>query len=157
MFGEKLMPIRAIISTLIVLTTLVTLQADDRALLREPRPLDPDSTDVVGQFHQVGYPKYTDIERRVIDRAQKLQDEHTAIFNKIEIGKSVFDYPGLIALGVIRYDQGVRVPYILTVGVRPHLSEFAGSFGEYRVEFDAKGVVQSKSKVRYSWNKDAEQ
>jgi hypothetical protein len=129
------------------------LPAEGPIAATEARPLDPDSPDIISQFHRVGLPKYTDIEKRIIDRAQKVQDEQTAIFNKIVIGNSVFDYPGLMAHGVIRYDQRGQIPYTLTFGIRPHISEFAGSFGEYRIHFDGKGIVQSKSKVPNAFKK----
>ena len=137
-------------SILIVLAALVAshiLAAGGPIVATEARPLDPDAPDIIGQFHRVGLPKHTDIEKRIIDRAQKLQNEQTIIFNKIAIGNSVFDYPGLIALGTIRYEQREQISYILTFGIRPHFSEFAGSFCEYRIEFDARGMVKGKSKV----------
>lgn len=146
---------RWIITTIICMATLTALSADERAILKEMRALDPDSPDIIGQFKQVGPPKHTDIEKKIIARAQKMQDEHTAIFDRIEMGKSVFDYPGLIARGTIRYDLHGRVPYALTIGIRPHIPEFAGSFAEYKIEFDDKGIVQGKSKVSYSWKKTA--
>ncbi len=75
------------------------------------------------------------------------------MYERIELGRSVFDYPGLIALGPIRYDPRGKIPYSLMIGIRPHISEFAETFGEYRIKVDEKGIVQSKSKVKYSWNK----
>ncbi|MES2981863.1 MAG: hypothetical protein V4727_06080 [Verrucomicrobiota bacterium] len=141
------MQIHYILMALAAFGTSQILPAEGQFEATAARPLDPDSPDIIGQFYQVGLPKYTDIEKRIIERAQKLQDEHTAIFNKIAIGNTVFDYPRLIALGVIRYDQQGQIPYTLTFGIRPHITEFAGSFGEYLIQFDAKGIVQSKSKV----------
>ncbi len=147
------MQIHSILIALVALGTSQILPAEGQFPATEARPLDPDSPDIIGQFYQVGLPKHTDIEKRIIDRAKKLQDEHTAIFNKIAIGNTVFDYPGLIALGVIRYDQRGQIPYTLTFGIRPHFSEFAGSFVEYRIQFDAKGIVKDKSKVPNEFKK----
>jgi hypothetical protein len=107
---------------------------------------------VIGKFHRIGYPKYTDVEKQIIDRAQKLQNEQTAAFDEIEIGRSVFDYPGLIAKGAIRFDPRVPSSYVLTFGIRPHLSVFAGAFNELQIEFDGKGVIKSKRKVPSEWN-----
>ena len=150
------MRIHSILIALAALGTSQIAPAEGPIAATELRPLDPDSPDIVSQFHRIGLPKYTDTEKRIIDRAQKLQHEQTAIFNKIAIGNSVFDYPGLIALGAIRYDQRGQIPYTLTFGIRPHISEFAGSFCEYRIQFDGKGIVQSKSKVPHLF-KTAEQ
>jgi len=144
---------------LIAIATLIAspvLHAEERMVPTERR-LDPNSPDIVGQFHQIGLPKNTDIEKQIIDRAQKLQDRHGIAFNKVEIGKSVLEYPGLIAMGAIRHDPRKTVPYTLTIGIRPHLSEFAESFREYLIEFDDKGVVLKKTTVRNKWDKEAEQ
>jgi hypothetical protein len=122
---------------------------EDRIKAIEARPLDPDAQDIIGEFHRIGLPKYNDVEKRIIDRAQKVQDEQTAIYNRIALGNSVFDYPGLIALGSIQYYQRKQFPYALTFGIRPHISEFAASFCEYRIEFDDKGIVKGKTKVSY--------
>jgi hypothetical protein len=139
------------IPTILLAMTCWTLaSAEDRPLIRDVRPLDPASPDIVGQFHQIGLPKYTDIEKQIIDRAQKLQDKHAALFNKVEIGKSVFEYPGLIAMGTLRYAEDNKQPYSLTLGIRPHHSLFADSFNEYLIGFDSKGIVQHKAKVPYS-------
>ena len=146
------MPVQAILTLLAILTTSLVIAADEPVAAREARPLDPDSPDVIGQFHRIGYPKYTEVEKRIIDRAQKLQDEQTAVFDEIRIGRSVFDYPGLIARGAIRFDPRAPSSYVLTFGIRPHLSVFAGSFNELQIEFDAKGVIKSKRKVPSEWN-----
>lgn len=136
------------------LCILVTLMigiasAEERSTLKEAPTLDPNASDILSEFRQVGLPKYTDVEKRIIDRVGKIYDEHTALYERIEKGKSVLEYPGLIALGVIRYDPKEQIPYSLTFGVRPHNAEFAKVFCEYRITFDAKGIVESKAKVAY--------
>jgi hypothetical protein len=143
---------RSLIGMATLLGTFLAASADERSVLREVR-LDPASTDIVGQFHQVGYPKYTDVEKQIIDRAQKMQDEHDAMFKRIEVGKSVFDYRGLIALGPIVTDPDGGNSYTLTIGIRPHLVEFSETFGEYQIEIDGKGIVRNKTKVTYIWKK----
>lgn len=50
-------------SILIALVSWSLASAEDRSLIREASPLDPNSQDIVGQFHQIGLPKYTDIEK----------------------------------------------------------------------------------------------
>lgn len=142
------------VKSLSILLACATLAlSEESPIIREAQPLDPKATDIVGEFHKVGLPKYTDIEKQVIARAQKLQVEHTAMYQRIEVGKSLFDYPGLIALGTIHHDPKAPIPYSLTIGVRPHISEFSDSFREYRITFDNKGIVQSKSTVEYKWEK----
>lgn len=138
-----------IISILIALVSWSLASAQDRPLIRDASPLDPNSPNIVGQFHQIGLPKYTENEKQVIDLAQKLQDEHTALFNEVEIGKSVFEYPGLITKGTLRYTEDNKHPYTLTIGIRPHHELFAGCFGEYQIQLDSKGIVQHKSEVPY--------
>ncbi len=150
---EKQMPIRGMLSLLVALITSSILVAQEPRAVREARPLDPNSSDPIGQFHRIGNPKYTAVEKLIINRAQKLQDEHTAVFNKIEIGKSVFEYPGLIARGPINFDARGTASYSLVLGIRPHLAVFAGSFSKYRIQFDDKGIIQSKLKVQSEWNK----
>ena len=147
---QLLIPMRWKITIAVALAASFVAYADERMTAKEARPLDPTASNIVGQFHQVGFPKYTDLERQVIERAQKEQDEQAAIYERVGVGKSVFDYPGLIALGPIRYDPSGPIPYSLTIGIRPHNSEFAKTFGEYRIEIDEKGVIQGKSKVQYS-------
>ena len=147
------MRIHSILIALAALGASHILPVEGQISATEARSLDPDSPDIISRFHRIGLPKYTDIEKRIIDRAQKLQDGQTAIFNEIAIGNSVFYYPGLMALGAIRYEQRGQIPYTLTFGIRPHISEFAGSFGEYRIQFDDKGIVQSKSKVPHVFKK----
>lgn len=121
--------------------------ADDRASLKEPLPPDPEAPDIVAQFHKLGSPKYTLEEQRIIDRARKLQNEHSAMYERVEKGKSVFDYPGLIAHGPVRYDPKESPSYSLVIGIRAHNSVFAGAFREYRIVFDEKGIVRGKSKL----------
>ena len=41
---------------------------------------------------------------------------------------------------------------MLTFGIRPHLSVFAGSFSEFQIEFDTKGFIARKRKARSEWN-----
>ncbi len=103
--GKASLQMQWIGTTAVLLVTSLLVLADERESLKEVH-LDPTSSDIVGQFHQMGFPKYTDVEKRIIGRAQKVQDERTAMYGRIEIGKSVFDYPGLIALGTIRYESG---------------------------------------------------
>jgi hypothetical protein len=127
--------------------------SEENPILREARPLDPKATDIVGEFHRVGLPKYTAIDQQVIARAQKLQNEHTAMYERIEISKSLFDYPGLMALGKIHYNPKANIPYSLTIGIRPHIPEFADAFCEYRITFDSKGMIQTKTKLEFTGNK----
>ncbi len=147
------MNIQHILIALVVLSVLHIIPAEGQIEATEARPLNPDALDIIGEFRRVGQPKYTDIEKRIIDRAQKLQDEHTAIFNKIAIGNSVFDYPGLLALGTIRYDEHDQYPYFITLGISPHISEFSDAFRQYSIQFDAKGIVQKKSRIISPVNK----
>jgi hypothetical protein len=133
--------------TAFLLTCGALAFSEEIPLLREARTLDPKATDIVGEFHKVGLPKYTEIEKQVIARAQKLQNEHTAMFERIEMGKSLFDYPRLIALGIIHYDSKGTINYSLTIGIRPHIPEFAEAFSEYRITFDSKGLIRSKSRM----------
>lgn len=127
--------------------------SEERPILREAQPLDPKATDIVGEFHKVGLPKYTDIDKQVIARAQKLQVEHKDMYQRVEVGKSLFDYPGLITLGIIHYDPKAPIHYSLTIGVRPHIAEFADAFTEFRITFDNKGIIRNKSEVEYQWEK----
>ena len=146
----------AILTFLLVLASSLTLVADEAVAVREARPLDPDSPDIVGQFHRVGFPKYTDVEKKIIDRAKMLQDEQAAIFKRVKVGRSVFDYPGLIAMGVIYFDPSAPGSYVLTFGIRPHISVFAGSFSEFQIRFNLKGVIESKRTVPSEWNQAEE-
>lgn len=139
--------------TIAVFLTCGTLSfSEENPILREARSLDPKASDIVGEFHKVGLPKYTDIDKQVIARAQKLQNEHTTMYGRIEIGKSLFDYPGLVALGKIHYHPKATIPYSLTIGIRPHIPEFADAFCEYRITFDSKGMIQTKTKVEFTGN-----
>ena len=134
----------------IVIALNLSALAEEKPIAPTEIRFDAKSPDIIGQFHQVGHPKYTDVEKQIIARAQKMQDEHAAAYQRIAMGKSVFDYPGLIALGTTNYDPSLKRPYILTIGIRPHLPDFANSFCEYRIEIDEKGIIQSKTKVPYS-------
>lgn len=135
--------------TTIIAMNLSALAAEKPIAPTEIR-FDANSPDIIGQFHQIGLPKYTDVEKQIIARAQTMQEKHTAVYQRIAVGKSVSDYPGLIALGTTNYDPALKRAYILTIGIRPHLPEFANSFCEYHIGIDEKGIIQSKTKVPYS-------
>ena len=148
-----MMNIQYILIAVVALSATHILPAEDRITATKARPLDPDSPDIIGQFHLIGQPKYTDNEKRIIDRAQKMQDEHTAIYKKIAVGKSVFDYPGLLALTKIHYEEKNQIPYSLLLGIRPHIPEFSGAFRQYSIQFDATGIIQMKSQIIHAENK----
>jgi hypothetical protein len=142
------------VKSLSILLAFVTLAlSEERPIIREAQPLDPKAADIVGEFHKVGLPKYTDIDKQVIARTQKLQVEHKDMYQRVEVGKSLFDYPGLITLGIIHYDPKAPIPYSLNIGVRPHIAEFADTFTEFRITFDNKGMIRNKSEVEYQWEK----
>ena len=135
-------------STTIILIFLAIsplLTAQEQLAAKDTRVLDPNSPDIIGQFRQIGLPKHTDVEKQIISRAQKLQEQHAAIFQKIELGKSIFDYPGLISMGAIHHERDAKNPYNLTIGICPHIAEFAESFHEFVIEFDDKGIIRKKT------------
>ena len=69
--------------------------------------------------------------------------------------KSVFEYPGLIAKGTVRFDKDTpRNEYSLTLGIKPR---FAGendpekSFTQFLVHFDTEGKITRKHIPVYKW------
>lgn len=141
------MNIRQIIIASTALFVFGILPAKEPITPTEALPLDPDSQDIVKELHRIGLPKYTEVEKQIIDRAKKLQDDQTAMYQKITVGSSVFDYPGLLAISKIHYDESHPIPYSLLLGIRPHIPEFSETFKQYSVQFDAKGIIQKKSVI----------
>ena len=92
-------------------------------------------------FSSVGSPKYTPRDRKILDN--------------IDIGKAVFEYPGLIARGTVRFDEdNPGKEYQLTLGIKPR---FAGendpesSFSQLLIVFDTKGKNTEKRIPHYKW------
>ena len=146
---------RSILFILFLATASFSI-ADENAQIVRERVLQPDSPDLIGQLRQIGFPKYTADEKRILARAHALQSKHDAAFKGVIIGRSVFEFDGLVAMGVMNYHPDQKNPYSLTIGIRPHIDFFSKSFREYRIMIDKKGIVQSKSVVAYTIN-NAEQ
>jgi len=65
----------------------------------------------------------------------------------IQIGKSIFDYPGLITKGPIRYDSDKK-KYTIHIGV--YLSNHEGQGNtDFILTFDERGIIERTDKVIY--------
>jgi len=67
-------------------------------------------------------------------------------------GKSIFDYPGLLAKGKIRYDEHKK-RYRMTLGVYDRLRHAGsqGVFGPYKLVFDSKGIIIEIRDIVYKY------
>ncbi len=76
------------------------------------------------------------------ENMKELGSRYAKLKSYLKKGTSVFDYPGLLAKGRIRYEEhGKR--YCMVVGVYDRLRHAGsqGVFGPYRVEFDTNGLI----------------
>ncbi|MFO1484860.1 MAG: hypothetical protein U1F71_15970 [Verrucomicrobiaceae bacterium] len=70
------------------------------------------------------------------------------VYDCIEVGDSVFKYPGLLSHGTIRWDDEKK-EYWLSFGFRPFGPR--DGLGAASISFDLSGKVLGKSKAKYPW------
>ena len=82
-----------------------------------------------------------------------IQKIHRKHFDRVKIGKSVFHYPGLIAMGRLRYTRAKGGFYQLRLGLSPKHPEdnLPDGLTALLIDFDDSGIVTGKEIPRYKW------
>lgn len=70
------------------------------------------------------------------------------VYGCIEVGDSIFKYPGLLSHGSLSWDAEKKL-YSLGLGFRPFNPR--DGLGHSAVSFDLTGKITGKSKAKYPW------
>ena len=90
LFGDNKMRIHSILIALAALGASHILPVEGQISATEARSLDPDSPDIISRFHRIGLPKYTDIEKRIIDRAKSCRMSRPRSSTRSRLGIQFF-------------------------------------------------------------------
>jgi len=93
-----------------------------------------------------------DAVKKYHDNMKELGERYAKLKGYLKNGKSIFDYPGLLAKGKIRYDEHQK-RYRMVVGVYDRLRHAGsqGVFGPYRVVFESTGIIIEIKDVVYTY------
>ncbi|MDB6118776.1 MAG: hypothetical protein JWO08_2557 [Verrucomicrobiaceae bacterium] len=83
---------------------------------------------------------------------RKAQNAFNQLRTTLKVGTSIFDYPGILALGTPAFSGGANGNYRLKLGIPPGWAwaqEQGANPDEFSVDFDSKGVITQIAPVVY--------